>query len=216
MLHDPQNQCPMSGMHRCGESCADFYPLQICSNICGIVVIVVAAIACYNVNYEFFQHISTTHGNTTTFPPVFLQTQTRFGKYLRLVVASWIACDSINVEYVIAQFWKQQQGQLPSSCSTTFTVPAHNTDNIECNNSYCEGENPQNISEHPLNTVVMMVTKPVRKIIIAHRQLQSPMTTTTKALLQQMICTTTIYSYLKKKNTSNVPIVIQCLQGNSR
>ena len=144
MLHDPQNQCPMSGMHRCGESCADFYPLQTCSNICGIVVIVVAAIACYN--YEFFQHISTTHGNTTTFPPVFLQTPTRFGKYLRLVVASWIACDSINVEYVIPQFWKQQQGQLPSSCSTTFTVPAHNTDNIECNNSYCKGENPQNIS----------------------------------------------------------------------
>jgi hypothetical protein len=86
MLHDPQNQCPMSGMHRCGESCADFYPLQTCSNICGVVVIIVAAISCRN--YEFFQHISTTHGNNTTFPPVFLQTPTKFGKYPRLVVAS--------------------------------------------------------------------------------------------------------------------------------
>jgi hypothetical protein len=134
----------MSGMHRCGESCADFYPLQTCSNICGVVVIIVAAISCRN--YEFFQHISTTHGNNTTFPPVFLQTPTKFGKYLRLVVASWIACDSINVEYIIPQFWKQQQGQLSSSCSTTFTVPdhaSHNTKNVECNN---KGKNPENIS----------------------------------------------------------------------
>ena len=50
------------------------------------------------------------------------------------------------MEYIIPQFWKQQQGQLSSSCSTTFTVPdhaSHNTKNIECNN---KGKNPENIS----------------------------------------------------------------------
>ena len=52
MLHDPQNQCPMSGMHRCGDTCANFYPLQTCSNICGTVVMVIGAIACYN--FDFF------------------------------------------------------------------------------------------------------------------------------------------------------------------
>ena len=52
MLHDPQNQCPMSGMHCCGDTCANFYPLQTCSNICGIVVMVIGAIACYNFDFS--------------------------------------------------------------------------------------------------------------------------------------------------------------------
>ena len=119
MLHDPQNQCPMSGMHRCGDTCANFYPLQTCSNICGIVVMVIGAIACYN--FDFFQHLSTTHtcSNATNFPPIFLQTPTRFGKYLRLVVASWFASNSVNVDYVVPRYWKQQDHDRSSSCSVT-------------------------------------------------------------------------------------------------
>ena len=128
MLHDPQNQCLMSGMHRCGATCAQLYPLQTCTNICGIVVMVVAAIACHN--YEFFQHISTSHSNATTFPPIFLQTPSRFGKYLRFVVASWLASNSVNLEYVVPRIWKQQQDHLTSSCSMI----------------YADGESHNNIS----------------------------------------------------------------------
>ena len=45
MLHDPQNQCPLSRIHRCGVTFANFYPLQTCTHICGIVATVVEAIA---------------------------------------------------------------------------------------------------------------------------------------------------------------------------
>ena len=105
MLHDPQNQCPMSRIHRCGVPFANFYPLQTCTNICGIVVTVIEAIACHN--FHFFQHLFTAHtcSNAIAFPPIFLQTPTRFGKYLRLVVESWFACNSVNVEYVAPRCW---------------------------------------------------------------------------------------------------------------
>ena len=128
MMHDPQSRCPMSGNHRCGASCACFYPLQTCSNICGIVVMVVAAIACYN--FEFFKHISTKHNNAAIFPPVFLKTPTRFGKYLRLVVASWFACNAVILEYVVPQFWKHQDHTI-SFCPIANTAPTRDCRSTE-------------------------------------------------------------------------------------
>ena len=118
MLHDPASKCPKSGAHHCGDTCASFYPLQTCSSICGVVVMVAAAIACHNL--EFFQHISTAHSHTTkSFPPIFLETPSRFSKYLRLVIASWIAGNAVNTEHVIPKLWKQcQQHQMLSSSST--------------------------------------------------------------------------------------------------
>ena len=78
---------------------------------------VAAAIACHNL--EFFQHISTAHTHTTkSFPPIFLQTPSRFSKYLRLVIASWIADNAVNMEHVVPQLWKQcQQHTMFSSSS---------------------------------------------------------------------------------------------------
>lgn len=108
MCHDPVNTCPRTGSHRCGDSCAKFYPLQQCGSICGVVVLVVSAIACHNL--DFFHHISTVHNHDTKhFPSIFLQTPSRFGKYLRLVVASWIVGNSVDTTYIVPLLWQQCQ-----------------------------------------------------------------------------------------------------------
>ena len=93
--HDPSFTA--SGAHCCGKTCANFYPLQTCGSICGVVVMIMAAIACNNPAY--FSHLSTRHDQGIA--GVFLQTPSRFSKYLRLVIASWIAENSVNTSYVI-------------------------------------------------------------------------------------------------------------------
>ena len=43
--------------HKCGFSCASQYPLQTCSDICGVVVLIMAVYAC--TARSFFSHITT-------------------------------------------------------------------------------------------------------------------------------------------------------------
>ena len=93
--HDPS--ATSSGGHCCGETCAILYPLQTCGSICGVVVMVMAAIACQNPAY--FSHLLAKHNQGI--PSVFLQTPSRFNKYLRLVIASWITENSVKTSYVI-------------------------------------------------------------------------------------------------------------------
>ena len=47
--HNPASTS--SGGHCCGETCAILYPLQTCGSICGVAVMVMAAIACQNPAY---------------------------------------------------------------------------------------------------------------------------------------------------------------------
>ena len=105
VCHDPANTCPRTGSHRCGDSCAQFYPLQQCGSICGVVVLIVSAITCYNL--DFVHHISTVIMTPGISHPIFLQTPTRFGKYLRLVVASWIVGNSVDTTYIVPLLWQQ-------------------------------------------------------------------------------------------------------------
>ena len=49
--HDPKNKSPVTGAHKCNKTCSQNYPLQTCGNICGIVVLVVSEIACFNTQY---------------------------------------------------------------------------------------------------------------------------------------------------------------------
>ena len=46
-----------SNGHLCGSLCASLYPLQRCRNVCGVVVLVVSAIAC--LAYPFFSEFTT-------------------------------------------------------------------------------------------------------------------------------------------------------------
>ena len=85
ILHDPNGKCPTRGVHKCNNNCAQQYPLQTCGSICGIVVMVIAAIACYN--SKLFEDITTEYiQQGKNFPPIFFKDPSRFSKYLRLVV----------------------------------------------------------------------------------------------------------------------------------
>ena len=84
------------------------YPLQTCNSICGVVVMVMSAIACLKPGY--FQYLTTTNRQGgEQFPNVFLQRPTQFSKYLRLVVASWITENSVKISYVTPPCFEESQ-----------------------------------------------------------------------------------------------------------
>ena len=89
----------------CGPACATFYPLQRCADICGLVTVVCASIA--SLNRKFFDYI--TSNKKGSGPPVFLRTPSRYYKYLRLVVASWITEDTVTLDYIIPDTFKEQR-----------------------------------------------------------------------------------------------------------
>ena len=101
MCHDSDSISPSTGCHICNQNCAQFYPLQTCSSICGIVVIIMAALAC--LRPVVFKHISMLHSNLTKrLPEVFLRNPTVSSKYLRRVVVAWVAENKVNINYVLS------------------------------------------------------------------------------------------------------------------
>ena len=53
MCHDPASH--HNGRRNCGQGCSKMYPFQTCGNICGPVAIIVASIACHQM--QFFRQI---------------------------------------------------------------------------------------------------------------------------------------------------------------
>lgn len=104
LCHDPRSVNSRTGTHECNSACAQLYPFQTCSSVCGIVVMVMAAIACHNL--QLFQLMSTScisQGNTNQLPHIYLQKPSRFNGYLRRVIASWVAENAVSIEYVVPQ-----------------------------------------------------------------------------------------------------------------
>lgn len=100
MCHDSDSISPSTGCHICNHNCAQSYPLQTCSSICGVVVIVMAAIAC--LQPVTFKYLSTLHSNfRKQLPEFFLRNPTGFSKYLRRVVAAWVAENEVNINHVL-------------------------------------------------------------------------------------------------------------------
>ena len=128
MGHDSTNRCSQTGSHRCAQSCAQFYPLQTCSNICGVIVMVVSAIACYDL--DFFNHILAPHTQEIwNLPHVFLQKPSQFSKYLRLVVAAWITTNSVNIAYVVPALWQEFEEDIPNI--SVVDAKEHRMDNMQ-------------------------------------------------------------------------------------
>ena len=128
MGHDPTNRCSQTGSHRCAQSCTQFYPLQTCSNICGVIVMVVSAIACYDL--DFFNHILAPHTQEIrNLPHVFLQKPSQFSKYLRLVVAAWITTNSVNIAYVVPALWQEFEEDIRNI--SVVDAKEHRMDNMQ-------------------------------------------------------------------------------------
>lgn len=104
LCHAPHSMNSRTGAHECNSACAQLYPFQTCSSICGIVVMVMAAIACHNL--PLFKLMATTcssQGNTNQSPHIYLQKPSQFNGYLRRVIASWVAENAVSIDYVVPQ-----------------------------------------------------------------------------------------------------------------
>ena len=125
VCHDPYSLSARGG-HCCGPQCAQLYPLQSCSSICGFVVVVMAAIACHHPT--FFDQLSSVHSNPVKLPQLFLKAPSHFSGYIRRVVAAWFAEKKVNTGYVLPAM---QIANDSSQCPTH--VPETSADD----NSHC-------------------------------------------------------------------------------
>ena len=75
---------------------------QTCSNICGVVVLIMAVYA--GTARPFFSPHITTSGQSQTMSTsnVFISTLRRYAKYLRRVIMGWIGEESINLDHVVS------------------------------------------------------------------------------------------------------------------
>ena len=100
LVHDP-NSTDKYGVHGCSSRCSAFYPLQKCQRLDGIVVCIIAAIACLKQNLF---HFLTRHQSTTSYKAVrHLQSPTSHSYYLRNVLLSWFGDESITIDFVIPE-----------------------------------------------------------------------------------------------------------------
>ena len=111
--HNPNSKCPIRGGHKCNHTCTRNFPLQTCNNICGIVVMVMASVACHH--KELFQVLTTINPPAKVFPPIFLSNPSRFGKYLRMVIGCWITSNLVNILHVLPQFWHRSSNKPKQS-----------------------------------------------------------------------------------------------------
>ena len=97
--HDPLSMG--SSGHRCGSKCIHLYPLQRCSNVCGVVALIISAIACLAPSF-FDELIDRGVGQRRT-RPSFLEDPTKYSKYLRYVLMSWFADKRVNISHVLSK-----------------------------------------------------------------------------------------------------------------
>lgn len=141
LCHDPHSVNLTTGTHDCKFECAQHYPFQTCSSICGIVVMVMAAIACHN--FPLFKLMSTScisQGNTIQLPHIYLQKPSQFNGYLRRVIASWVAENAVSIEYVVPQ-----SVQLP--------LQSLNTPNMRENVNQSSNEDQDPFNENPAKDI---------------------------------------------------------------
>ena len=87
--------------HFCDKSkCATFYPLQTCSTVCGVVAMILTAIAC--LAKPFFDYITKVHQlNARHVPNLYIAKPTQYARYLRRVLMAWLADDVITIAFVV-------------------------------------------------------------------------------------------------------------------
>ena len=82
--------------HLCDWRCRN-YPLQTCSDICGVIVLISAALAA--LDKSLFQYLIGPHEKKA----IHLQRPTQHAHYLRRVLMCWLAEGRIDIDYVLLQ-----------------------------------------------------------------------------------------------------------------
>ena len=75
--------------HVCGRTCSKLYPLQTCSNVCGVVAVAMSAIACHSP--ALFACITSQGSGTGVGDVPHLSKPATYSKYLRRVLMVWFA-----------------------------------------------------------------------------------------------------------------------------
>ena len=90
-----------SSGHHCGLKCIHLYLLQRCSNICGVVALIISAIAC--LAPSFFDELIDRRVGQQRRRPSFLEDSTMYSKYLPYVPMSWFADKRVNISHVLSK-----------------------------------------------------------------------------------------------------------------
>ena len=93
--HDPEFH--YGGATKCNTSCKS-YPFQTCMNICGVVALIMCSIFC--LDNQFFEYLLKMDFNTST-PYIYLKFPTKYNKYLRQVLMTWVSENQINIDYIL-------------------------------------------------------------------------------------------------------------------
>ena len=98
--------------HFCNKSICATYPFQTCSFICGVVAIVVSAIAC--LAKSFFEHIIKVQYNETSrhVSNLYIQKPTKCSKFLRCAVMAWMSADFIDIGFVVPSAFLQSYDEV--------------------------------------------------------------------------------------------------------
>ena len=91
----------VDGLHSCSNVCSRAYPLQNYGFICDPVVLVMSSIAC--LAPDFFDYVISRRTPNRHLPYLYLKEPTRYSKYLRKCIISWISEDNINIRFVVPQ-----------------------------------------------------------------------------------------------------------------
>ena len=87
-------------IHKCNKNCAKWYPLQSCSSVCGVAVIIGVSIAVLNPSL-FAKMVSTVPGDMNELPVGYLHEISHYSHYLRLVVIEWFMKNEINLSLIV-------------------------------------------------------------------------------------------------------------------
>ena len=98
LCHDPSSLSP-NGTHIHTDKCAPHYPLHTDRNISGVLVLLVSAIAC--LRPTFFYYLTSVQDDTNYRGTLHLRDPTRFGQYLRKILAWWFITKQIDIDYMI-------------------------------------------------------------------------------------------------------------------
>ncbi|KAL9978163.1 hypothetical protein ACROYT_G015653 [Oculina patagonica] len=100
VAHSPLATSPRLG-HVCDWRCRN-YPLQTCTNICGVIALINAALAA--LDRPLFQHLI---GPREKEPFVYLQHPSQHSFFLRRILMLWFAEGCIDIEYIQLQLgWR--------------------------------------------------------------------------------------------------------------
>jgi len=132
------NMCHQSGSnvnnatHKCTNLCAPNYPLQTCTSICGVSVIVGATLAC--LYRKGFYGLAGINSHLSSGNIGYLRNISLYSKFLRRVIMHWIVAGTINVNMLVVN--------LPSSnrqeCKSALNADSPHTGGDENYMQRCE------------------------------------------------------------------------------